>query len=63
MQAVRFEEGLNLAAEIDAVKYMECSALSQDGLSAAFEETVRAALQSATASQKSKKFKEGCSIL
>lgn len=64
MRPVQYDEGLNLAAEIGAVKYMECSALSQRGLSAAFEESVRAAIQNYIDSKKSKKkSKGGCTLL
>lgn len=47
-----------MAQEIGAAKYLECSALTQEGLKAVFDEAIRAALQ-----PKKKKKKGGCQIL
>jgi len=47
-----------MATEIGAAKYLECSALTQEGLKAVFDEAIRAALQ-----PKKKKKKGGCQIL
>ncbi|XP_057310620.1 ras-related C3 botulinum toxin substrate 1-like, partial [Hydractinia symbiolongicarpus] len=38
------EEGIELAKKIGAVKYLECSALTQQGVNEVFEEVARAGL-------------------
>jgi len=42
---VSLEDGVELAKQVGAAKYMECSALTQEGLSNVFENTVRTVLQ------------------
>ena len=44
--------------EIGAVKYLECSAVTQKGLKTVFDEAIRAVLQPQKISEKS-----GCSLL
>jgi len=42
---ITFAQGVALAKEIGAAKYVECSAITQKGLKEVFDETVRAALE------------------
>ncbi|XP_076072312.1 ras-related C3 botulinum toxin substrate 2-like [Mytilus galloprovincialis] len=45
---VSFSEGQSLANKVQAVKYLECSAKTQEGLQMVFEEAVKAVLFPAT---------------
>ena len=38
------EEGMDMAKQIGAVKYLECSALTQEGLGNVFEQVIREVL-------------------
>ena len=55
------DQGHQLAKDIGAVKYMECSALTQAGLKDVFDEAIRAVINPKVDSKKSKK--GGCSLL
>ena len=54
------EQGKAMASKIRAVKYLECSALSQEGLKKVFDEAIRTALRPPKMEVKKK---AGCSIL
>ena len=60
MAPISYEQGLSKAKEVSAVKYLECSALTQKGLKSVFDEAIRAVLQPAP--KKSKKSSK-CNLL
>jgi len=57
---ITYEQGLQMVQEIGAVKYMECSALTQTGLKAVFDEAIRAVLSPVVQSKEKKKRGGGC---
>jgi len=59
LQPVSSEAGENLAKEIGAVCYTECSALTQKGLKQVFDEAIKAVI----GGDKKKEKKGGCSVL
>lgn len=42
MQPIQYTQGVSMARDIGAVKYLECSALTQKGLKTVFDEAIRA---------------------
>eukprot|EP01094_Clydonella_sp_ATCC50884_P008281 TRINITY_DN1765_c0_g1_i11.p1 TRINITY_DN1765_c0_g1~~TRINITY_DN1765_c0_g1_i11.p1 ORF type:complete len:150 (-),score=68.00 TRINITY_DN1765_c0_g1_i11:267-716(-) len=57
---ITYEQGMQMAKEIKAVKTLECSALTQKGLKTVFDEAIRAVIAPKPAA---KKKKGGCAIL
>ncbi|CAM9446800.1 unnamed protein product [Lampetra planeri] len=57
-EPVRVEEGRDMANQINAFGYMECSAKTKDGVREVFEMAARAALQ-----VRKRKKKSGCLLL
>ncbi|VBB32005.1 unnamed protein product [Acanthocheilonema viteae] len=56
---ISYLQGLSMSKEINAVKYLECSALSQKGLKQVFDEAIRAVLIPPPKPKRSRK----CTIL
>jgi Ras-related C3 botulinum toxin substrate 1 len=61
---ISFEQGLAMAKEIGAFKYMECSALTQKGLKKVFDESIRVVMDPPAQINGMKKAKKNvCSLL
>jgi len=54
MLPITYPQGLQMAKEISAVRYLECSALTQKGLKNVFDEAIVAALEPQVVRKKSK---------
>jgi Ras-related C3 botulinum toxin substrate 1 len=54
---------MQMAKEIGAVKYMECSALTQKGLKAVFDEAIRAVIAPPEKKSGGKRRRGNCNIL
>ncbi|KAI6132746.1 P-loop containing nucleoside triphosphate hydrolase protein [Pisolithus croceorrhizus] len=59
MQPITYSQGVAMARDIGAVKYLECSALTQKGLKTVFDEAIRAVLNPPP---KKEKRSRGCVI-
>ncbi|XP_071478376.1 ras-related C3 botulinum toxin substrate 1-like [Diadema antillarum] len=57
---IRYQQGIQMHKEINAVKYLECSALTQKGLKMVFEEAIRVFLYPP---KPPKKRKHQCTLL
>lgn len=59
MAPITYPQGTQMMREINAVKYLECSALTQKGLKNVFDEAIRAVLVPVEPRKKQKK----CTLL
>lgn len=58
------DQAVALAKEIGSEKYLECSALTQEGLTQVFEAAVKAVITFSSApNEKVREKKKGCSLL
>lgn len=60
LSPITYTQGLLMTKEIRAVKYLECSALTQKGLKTVFDEAIRAVLNPNKAPTKKSM---GCSLV
>jgi Ras-related C3 botulinum toxin substrate 1 len=61
-QPISFSEAQNLANELGAYRYLECSALTQQGLKHVFDGAIRCVLEQNQKQKKKKKKKSFCLI-
>ncbi|QSL66466.1 hypothetical protein MERGE_000846 [Pneumocystis wakefieldiae] len=55
MEPITYSQGLQMAKDINSVKYLECSALTQKGLKNVFDEAIRAVLMPSAQIQRKQK--------
>lgn len=58
LSMVSTEQGMDCARDIGAVSYLECSALTQEGLKTMFDEAIRAAINAQTKGKAKRRFCE-----
>lgn len=58
LKPITYPQGLSMQKEINAVKYLECSALTQKGLKTVFDDAIRSVLTPAPMARK----KAGCTL-
>ncbi|KZT72769.1 hypothetical protein DAEQUDRAFT_802324 [Daedalea quercina L-15889] len=63
MAPIQYAQGVAMARDIGAVKYLECSALTQKGLKTVFDEAIRAVLNPPPQPRKKAEKKSGCIIV
>jgi len=61
--AITQAEGQNLAKDIGAVQYMECSALTQKGLKQVFDQAIKSVIRPSGQRRPMQKKEAGCSLL
>lgn len=59
---ITYQQGVQMAKEVGAAKYIECSAKTRRGLKNAFDEAMRAVLYPSTATNEKDKKKKCCNI-
>ncbi|KAF5390302.1 hypothetical protein D9757_002836 [Collybiopsis confluens] len=62
MAPIQYAQGVSMAKDINAVKYLECSALTQKGLKTVFDEAIRAVLNPPPKSERGSKKGSKCVI-
>jgi Ras-related C3 botulinum toxin substrate 1 len=61
--AITTQEGQNLAKEIGAVQYMECSALTQKGLKQVFDQAIKSVIRPSVQRRPAPKKEASCTLL
>lgn len=63
MAPITYQQGIQMASDIGAVRYVECSALTQKNLKLVFDEAIRAVLFPSENAKQNKKSNSGCALL